>query len=61
VRGAIRVEAQGIASVYLRGDCAMIAPGVPHTVTTLEPTRLVAVTIPAEPSYPPGLRGGCDE
>ena len=54
VSGLIRVEMNGVENVFGVGSCAEFAPGQAHQVTTLKPTRIVAVTIPAEEDYPYG-------
>lgn len=54
IRGQIRVIVDGVSNIYRAGDCAEFAPGQAHRVTTLEATRVLAVTIPPEADYPPG-------
>ena len=48
------ISKDGTVAVYRAGDCADFEPGQSHTVVTLEPTSIIAVTIPAEESYPHG-------
>jgi mannose-6-phosphate isomerase-like protein (cupin superfamily) len=54
MRGAISVCVDGATTVYRAGGCVGFEPGQWHRVTTLEQTRLIAVTIPAEECYPHG-------
>ena len=54
VEGLLRIDIAGIVNTYGPGDCAEFAPGQVHEVTTVKPTRIVAITVPAEESYPYG-------
>ena len=51
-RGSIRVDIRGESRIYGVGETATLEPGEPHQVTALEACAIVAVTVPAEGSYP---------